>query len=100
MKITDKRSALSPLIEGGDWIITENGLVFMVIIPVGLDDSSGKIALIDMETGEFYVPSSGFAWFNHPQHMRNHLKKHFETYKHIKNKQLEVIIHEKTFEGF
>lgn len=99
MKITDKRSELSPLIEGGDWIVIPGHGHYMVLIPAGLETSE-KIALIGVGTGGFYFKEDGGAWFNHPQHMRNHLKKHYGSYQHIKNQQLEVIIHDKTYSGF
>lgn len=100
MKITDKRVAYSPLIEGGDFILLPDGRMFVVIIPVNVSADSDSIALIDLETGKFYLDNDSHAWFNHPQHMRNHLKKHYAAYHHIKNKQMEVIIHEQTYSGF
>lgn len=96
MKITDKRDLLSPLIEGGDLILIPNGALLIVVLPA--DVGSELVALLNVETGRFYIPEGkSSAWFNHPQHMRNHLKKHYETYQHIKNQQVEVIIHDKTY---
>lgn len=99
MKITDQRTVKDHLIEGGDLILLPDGVTFLVLTATPVD----LMCLINMGTGEFYVPGDKYTsvWFKHPAHMRNHLKKHYKSYQHIKNNQVEVTIHDAaTHSGF
>jgi hypothetical protein len=102
MKITDQRLKETGLIRGGDLIMFAGSGIDLLFMVLESNAGDGQLSLVDVRAGRFYIhpDPKEIGWFRHPAHLRNHLKKHYGEYQHIKNSQLEVIIHDATTEGF